>query len=79
MAITLKDLMDRLSKIEETQLVDLLQLTSEQIVRKFKDKILDNFEYLERELEMPYIPIEEEEEEYYENEDDCDGGDYEDE
>lgn len=64
--------MDRLSKIEETQLVDLLQLTSEDIVRKFKDKILDNFEYLERELEIPYIPIEEEGEDddkYYGNED----------
>lgn len=59
--------MDRLSKIEETQLVDLLQLTSEDIVRKFKDKILDNFDYLERELEMPYVPIEEEDD-YYEHE-----------
>ncbi len=67
--------MDRLSKIEETQLVDLLQLTSEDIVRKFKDKILDNFEYLERELEIPYIPIEEEEDEYYEPDEMDDGCD----
>lgn len=59
--------MDRLSKIEETQLVDLLQLTSEDIVSKFKDKILDNFEYLERELEIPYVPIEEEDD-YYDRE-----------
>lgn len=56
--------------------MDLLQLTSEEIVVKFKDRILDNFDYLERELELPYIPIEEEDE-YYENEDDCDGGNYE--
>ncbi len=67
--------MDRLSKIEETQLVDLLQLTSEDLVHKFKDKILDNFEYLERELEIPYIPIEEEEDEYYEPDEMDDGCD----
>ena len=67
--MTLKELMEQLSRIEETQLVELLGLTSEDLVRNFKDRIVENSDYLVSEIEMPFVPLEDNEyEEYDENE-----------
>lgn len=43
--------MERLAKTEETYLVELLQLNSEDIVFAFQDRIEENFDYLQSELE----------------------------
>ena len=48
MALTLNDLFDRLKMLEETELLELLNLTSEEIVDRFEDIIEDRFEQLEQ-------------------------------
>ena len=40
------ELLNKLKKLEETQLVDMLGLTSEQIVEAFLEVIEDRFDYL---------------------------------
>jgi hypothetical protein len=53
--LTLVDLMDRLRKMEETALLELLDLSSEEIVDRFWDVIEVNYDELLRELEeLPY-------------------------
>lgn len=49
--VTLVDLMERLKQIEETALLDLLGLTSDDLVERFSDIIEDKFDYLLGELE----------------------------
>lgn len=51
MTMTLVDLYERLSKLEETYLVELLDLTSDKIVAAFGEYIEDNYDRLEAELE----------------------------
>lgn len=51
MALTLTDLCYRLKQVEETELLELLNLTSEDIVDRFCDIIEDNFEKLENIME----------------------------
>ena len=48
MALTLNDLFDRLKMLEETELLELLNLTSEEIVDRFEDIIEDRFEQIGR-------------------------------
>mgnify|MGYP006290035621 CR=1 FL=1 len=48
MALTLRDLFDRLKMLEETELLEVLGLTSEEIVDRFEDIIEDRFEQLEQ-------------------------------
>ena len=45
------DLIERLRKTEETLLLELLDITSEDIVDAFLDKINERLEYLDRQLE----------------------------
>lgn len=45
--ITFADLCEDLKKLEETLLVDLLQLHSDEIVERFKDIIEERYDYLE--------------------------------
>ena len=45
------ELIERLRKTEETLLLELLDITSEDIVDAFLDKINDRLEYLDRQLE----------------------------
>lgn len=45
--MTLIDLKEKLSEVEETQLIDLLGLTSSQIVEAFTDLIEEKMDYLE--------------------------------
>lgn len=72
MVLTLKDLSDRLEQIEETQLLELLQLTSSDLVNRFQDIIEDNADYLESEIEQLWLTDEERDEDDQEEEFKCD-------
>ena len=48
--LTLQDVMDRLKKIDEVTLLEVLEISSEDIVERFVDKIETNYETLEEEL-----------------------------
>lgn len=50
-SMTLEELKEKLSEIEETALVDLLGITSEDIVEAFTDLIDEKFDKLEKEIE----------------------------
>lgn len=49
--MTLVDLMEKLKRVEEVTLMELLELTSEDLVNRFVDKIENNFDALETELD----------------------------
>ena len=51
MALTLNDIKDRLKLIDEIDLLELLEINSEDIVERFTDLIEDNFDKLEKEVE----------------------------
>ena len=59
MGTTLEDLMERLSTLEETYLVELLQLRSSDLVHRFADEI----EELQDELWAEFEEIEDDESE----------------
>lgn len=46
MALTFVDLCDELKKLDETTLLELLDISAEEVVDKFQDKIEDNFDHL---------------------------------
>jgi hypothetical protein len=50
--LTLNDVMERLKKIDEVSLLEVLEINSEEIVDRFVDKIEANFEELEEELHV---------------------------
>ena len=52
--ITFKELCEKLSETEETILVEILELNSEDIVDRFSDIIDDKYDYLIREFEDEY-------------------------
>lgn len=49
--ITLSDLQDRLRKIDEVSLLEVLNINSEDLVDRFVDYIEDNYEKLKEEFE----------------------------
>lgn len=49
--LTFSELCEELHKFEETELLELLEINSEEIVDKFLDKIEDNFEKLIEEVD----------------------------
>jgi hypothetical protein len=51
MALTLRDILERLSQLDEITLLELLNITSEDIVERFIDVIEDNADRLEKEVE----------------------------
>ena len=51
MALTIHDLKDRLKQINEVDLLELLDISSEELVERFVDLIEDNFDKLEKEVE----------------------------
>ena len=51
MALTIHDLKDRLKQINEIYLLELLEISSEDLVERFIDLIEDNFDKLEKEVE----------------------------
>ena len=48
--ITLPELAERLKRQEETDLLEILEVSSEEIVDKFMDKIEEEFDRLEKEF-----------------------------
>jgi|TARA_R100001463_G_scaffold4162_6_gene15968 hypothetical protein len=51
MALSFKEVCEELTKIDETTLLEILDITSEDIVNKFQDKIEDNLEELSNDLD----------------------------
>tara|TARA_R110002074_G_scaffold385600_1_gene566905 strand:+ start:236 stop:415 length:180 start_codon:yes stop_codon:yes gene_type:complete len=51
MSLTFKDICDKLEKLDEVTLLEVLDISSEEIVAKFQDKIEDNFEELSEDLD----------------------------
>jgi hypothetical protein len=51
MALTLIEIKDRLKQIDEVDLLELLDISSEDLVERFTDLIEDNFDKLEKEVE----------------------------
>lgn len=49
--LTLRDLVDKLEQIDEVSLLEILNITSEDIVERFLDFIEDNYERLITEFE----------------------------
>lgn len=47
----MKRLNEKLRLLDETLLAELLEITSEEIVDRFQDKIEEKYDYLARELE----------------------------
>jgi hypothetical protein len=50
MAYTLRDIMSKLTQYDEIMLLELLNISAEELVERFIDKIEERFEILEREL-----------------------------
>lgn len=51
MPLTIPEIKDRLKQIPEEVLLELLEITSEELVEMFSDRIEDNADKLEREVE----------------------------
>ena len=51
MALSFKEVCEELTKIDETTLLEILDISSEEIVNKFQDKIEDNLEELSSDLD----------------------------
>lgn len=58
---TLYDIMEQLKQIDEVLLLEMLGVTSEDLVERFADVIEDNYDRFDRELEQ-YFETEETEE-----------------
>jgi plasmid replication initiation protein len=51
MPLTFNDVCDKLEKLDEVTLLEVLEISSDEIVAKFQDKIDDNFEELSEDLD----------------------------
>ena len=51
MALSFKEVCEELAKIDETTLLEVLNISSEDIVNHFQDKIEDNLEELSNDLD----------------------------
>lgn len=51
MALSFKEVCEELTKIDETTLLEILDISSEDIVNHFQDKIEDNLEELSDDLD----------------------------
>lgn len=51
MSLTLRDIMERLGRLDEITLLEVLDITSEEIIERFADKIEDRFNELESDLD----------------------------
>ena len=62
MTLTFIEVCEELKKLEETSLLELLDITSDEIVDKFQDKIEDNFDHyqtiMQEDKEEDFIPYE---------------------
>jgi hypothetical protein len=50
MPLTLTDVMSRLKQLDEITLLEVLDITAEELVERFIDKIEENYDNLEKEL-----------------------------
>lgn len=64
MAITLEELKERLSKEDEVDLLEILNIDSEKLVEKFTDEIEERFTQLEEEFGFDEETVDEEENYY---------------
>lgn len=51
MPLTVPEIMERLKQIDETSLLEILNISSEDLVERFADKIEDRADNLEEDLE----------------------------
>ena len=51
MSLTLRDIMERMARLDEITLLEVLNISSEEIVERFADKSEDKFEELEIDLD----------------------------
>ena len=51
MSLTLRDIMERMAKLDEITLLEVLNISSEEIIERFADEIEDKFEELEIDLD----------------------------
>ncbi len=51
MSLTLEEVKERLKKLDETSLLELLNITSDQLVERFEDLIEDREDYFIKDLE----------------------------
>lgn len=51
--ITLEELKERLKQFDELTLLDLFDVTSEELVEKFQDDIEENFDYYYSQVQEP--------------------------
>lgn len=49
--LTLNDVKERLKKLDETTLLEILEISSEEIVERFEDKIEEREEYFINDLD----------------------------
>jgi hypothetical protein len=50
MAYTLRDIISKLSQYDELMLLEMLNISAEELLERFIDKVEDRFELLEKEL-----------------------------
>lgn len=50
MPLTLTDVMSKMKQLDEITVLEVLEITSEELVERFVDKIEERYEDLEREL-----------------------------
>mgnify|MGYP003339273853 CR=1 FL=1 len=51
MSLTLRDIMERMAQLDEITLLEVLDISSEEIVERFADKIENKFDELEIDLD----------------------------
>lgn len=51
MALTLTDICDRLKQLDEITLMEVLEIDSEDLIERFMDRVEDNADMLEGELD----------------------------
>jgi len=73
--LTLRELQEKLKNVDEISLLEVLEISSEDIVNKFIDKIDDKYDYLVTEfLDEEDMPTDPELDFDYEDEDNSDAG-----
>ena len=51
MPLTLRDVMSKLTTLDEITLLEVLEITSEELVERFIDKVQNKYDQLEKELD----------------------------
>ena len=51
MSLTIRDVMERMKQLDEITILEVLDISSEELIEKFADKIEDKFDELEIDLD----------------------------